>query len=142
MGLVIFFEDWGDCPKSDPQFADKAWFPRISSGSPDFVHLDFEFNMRKYNSENFEIHTQFLFWDSGVLVPLKGSDYLFLKTRNWKTSRFSHSPPFYLYHIWVVLPRTGKMSNICHNFFFWSFTVAKRFDFLKFRQLFWRDFVR
>ena len=45
--------------------------------------------------------------------------------------------------IWVVLPRTGKMSNICHNFFFfWSFTVAKRFDFLKFRQLFWRDFVR
>jgi len=26
--------------------------------------------------------------------------------------------------------------------FFWSFTVAKRFDFLKFRQLFWRDFVR
>ena len=26
--------------------------------------------------------------------------------------------------------------------FFWSFTVAKRFDFLKFRQLFWRDFDR
>ena len=47
-------------------------------------------------TENFEIHTQFLFWDSGVLVPLKGSDYLFLKTRNWKTSRFSYSPPFYL----------------------------------------------
>ena len=21
-------------------------------------------------------------------------------------------------YIWVVLPRTGKMSNICHNFFF------------------------
>ena len=39
-------------------------------------------------------------------------------------------------HIWVVLPRTGKMSNICHNFFLGSFTVAKRFDFLKFRQLF------
>ena len=46
------------------------------------------------------------------------------------------------FHIWVVLPRTGKMGNICHNFFFWIFTVAKRFDFLKFRQLFWRDFVR
>ena len=42
--------------------------------------------------------------------------------------------------IWVVLPRTGKMSNICHNFFFlelycgqtvWFFeissTVLKRF---------------
>ena len=31
-------------------------------------------------------------------------------------------------HIWVVFPRTGKMSKICH-FFFWSFTVTKRFDF-------------
>ena len=26
--------------------------------------------------------------------------------------------------------------------FFWSFTVTKRFDFLKFSQLFWRDYVR
>ena len=25
-----------------------------------------------------------------------------------------------LNHIWVVLPRTGKMSNICHNFFFFG----------------------
>ena len=42
----------------------------------------------------------------------------------------------YIFTIWVVLPRTGKMSNICPNFFFWSFTVAKRFDVLNFRQLF------
>ena len=34
-------------------------------------------------------------------------------------------------YIWVVLPRTGKMSNIWHFFFFWSFTVAQRFDFFE-----------
>ena len=46
-------------------------------------------------------------------------------------------------YIWVIFPRTGKMSKICLIFFcFWSFTVTKRFDFFKFSQLFYRDYVR
>ena len=43
---------------------------------------------------------------------------------------------FYNKFIWVVFPRTGKMSKICHIFFLWSFTVTKRFYFFKFSQLF------
>ena len=38
-------------------------------------------------------------------------------------------------------PQDGENEQNMSDFF-WSFTVTKRFDFLKFSQLFWRDYVR
>ena len=47
--------------------------------------------------------------------------------------------PGYMGHF----PQDGKNEqNVSFFSFFWSFTVTKRFDFLKFSQLFWRDYVR
>ena len=65
---------------------------------------------------------------------------------SWKESvaqsvcKFHHRPEWHITHIWVIFPRTGKMRKMCH-IFFWSFTLTKRFDFFKFSQLFWRDYV-
>ena len=40
-------------------------------------------------------------------------------------------------------PQDGENEqNLSFFSFFWSFTVTKRFDFYKFSQLFWRDYVR
>ena len=39
-------------------------------------------------------------------------------------------------------PGRGKWAKSVIFFYFWSFTVTKRFDFFKFSQLFWRDYVR
>ena len=39
-------------------------------------------------------------------------------------------------------PGRGKWAKSVLFSFFWSFTVTKRFDFFKFSQLFWRDYVR
>ena len=40
-------------------------------------------------------------------------------------------------------PQDGENEqNLSFFFYFWSFTVTKRFDFFKFSQLFWRDYVR
>ena len=38
-------------------------------------------------------------------------------------------------------PQDGENEQNVSSFF-WSFTVIKRFDFFKFSQLFWRDYVR
>ena len=40
-------------------------------------------------------------------------------------------------------PQDGENEqNLSEFFVVWSFTVTKRFDFFKFSQLFWRDYVR
>ena len=52
----------------------------------------------------------------------------------------------YTQNTWTYMghfPQDGENEQNLSDFFcFWSFTVTKRFDFLKFSQLFWRDYVR
>ena len=70
------------------------------------------------------------FWDP-LFYGLSNTTGRFLKT------------PCMLRSYMGYFPQDGENEqNLSEIFCFWSFTVTKRFDFFKFSQLFWRDYVR
>ena len=75
-------------------------------------------------------------WD--FLLMAVGSNHKLALHRSSKVCLKLHFVP-HMGHF----PQDGKKEqNVSFFFFFWSFTVTKRFDFFKFSQLFWRDYVR
>ena len=71
----------------------------------------------------------FLLWYIETLgnhrfVTLVGDQSAVIKHKQhnnwWKVSTSAEWMKLLPWSIWVVLPRTGKMSNICHNIFFFG----------------------
>ena len=88
-----------------------------------------------------KVTTRYYLWSRNWM-----SYYQYLRCPWWKRAsstqkrRLSLSTPGSLDLHMGHFPQDGE--NEQNVSFFWSFTVTKRFDFFKFSQLFWRDYVR
>ena len=82
----------------------------------------------------------------GIIMPTKVFIVLNIRDTGWvKVAKLSSTAEHDICHIHHMghFPQDGENEqNVSFFSFFWSFTVTKRFDFLKFSQLFWRDCAR
>ena len=81
------------------------------------------FRLKAFNRKYFELYEMRLAWffkkfcsEKKPILKNESLWYSERRERMWKLRNWKRQQTFGA-HIWVVFPRTGKMSKICHNFY-------------------------